>query len=452
MNLSLPVRQCLTAVLAIAATTASVSADETRPSAKKKEQPPVVHPQIGTRASSADGEIEIILADKRQYYLNGPSETRDRDIISPKSVHVSPDGSKFYVNSLEGARTVVYDARTHRKINVISHVIGAEHDSLWAPPTQLYTFRHDYGNERRFTGKPVESTFSHGGRYLWVPYYRRSFDINAQDPSAVAVIDTRTDKIVRLLDTGPLPKMIATSPDGKTIAVSHWGDNTIGIIDISSTDPSKWHNVTYYTVDHKLRLDFSLTKPVDRDNGSGNALRGTVFTPDGRYLLVGCMGGCGGIAVVDIKNGRYLGKILGMMPNLRHMLISGGYLYLSINSAGYVQRIPLQKILDTASNMDGRNVTLKGWSNCKVGAGARTIAATPDGRYILAACNSVSKLYVVDTRTMKVATSIEVDSYPVGLDISHDGRWAYVTSQGRDHKGGNCLTVYCLNRRSSANK
>lgn len=48
--------------------------------------------------------------------------------------------------------------------------------------------------------------FSHRGRYLWVPYYRRSFDINAQDPSAVAVIDTRTDSIVRMFETGPLPK------------------------------------------------------------------------------------------------------------------------------------------------------------------------------------------------------------------------------------------------------
>ena len=44
-------------------------------------------------------------------------------------------------------------------------------------------------------------------------------------------------------------------------------------------------------------LNYSLTAKVDRDNGSGYMLRGTVYTPDDRYLLVGCMGGAGGIGV-----------------------------------------------------------------------------------------------------------------------------------------------------------
>ena len=83
--------------------------------------------------------------------------------------------------------------------------------------------------------------------------------------------------------------MIAASPDGRRIAIAHWGDNTVGIIDISSPDPSQWRHEACITVDYRLKLDYSLTEPVDRDNGSGNALRGTVFTPDGRYLLVGCM-------------------------------------------------------------------------------------------------------------------------------------------------------------------
>ena len=95
-----------------------------------------------------------------------------------------------------------------------------------------------------FFGKPVESAFTHGGRYLWVPYYRRSFDINAQDPSAVAVIDTASNRIVRMMETGPLPKMIRCSNDGRTMAISHWGDNTVGLADISSDDPGQWHHRT----------------------------------------------------------------------------------------------------------------------------------------------------------------------------------------------------------------
>ena len=43
---------------------------------------------------------------------------------------------------------------------------------------------------------------------------------------------------------------------------------------------------------------------------------------------------------------------------------------------------------------------------------------------------------------MQVAASIEVDSYPVGLDISNDGRYVIVTSQGRGNQGGNAVNIY----------
>ena len=291
-------------------------------------------------------------------------------------------------------------------------------------------------------GKPVESAFSHNGRYLWVPYYRRTYDINAQDPSAVAVIDTETDEIVRLMETGPLPKMIAASPDGRTIAISHWGNNTVGLIDISSQKPEDWHHKACLVVDYVLPLNYSTTVPVDRDNKSGYALRGTVFTPDSRYLLVGCMGGGGGIAVIDLKDNRYMGRVLGMMANVRHIIISGGYLYLSINAAGYVQRIPLDTFIAKAKELTGTTIRLSGWEQCKVGQGARTIEASPSGRYIFAACNIVSQLYVVSTATMQPIASITVDSYPVGLDVSEDGRYVFVTSQGRSGKGGNAVNIF----------
>lgn len=53
------------------------------------------------------------------------------------------------------------------------------------------------------------------------------------------------------------------------------------------------------------------------------------------------MGGGGGIAVIDIERQQYLGRVLGMWSNVRHLVISHGFLYLSINGAGVVQRIKL---------------------------------------------------------------------------------------------------------------
>lgn len=63
-----------------------------------------------------------------------------------------------------------------------------------------------------------------------MPYYRRSYDKFSRYPSTLALIDTKTEKIIRMFDTGPIPKYVTTSPDGRWLAVTHWGDNTIGLI------------------------------------------------------------------------------------------------------------------------------------------------------------------------------------------------------------------------------
>jgi len=404
--------------------------------------PAVVHPAIGTSVKSSDGAFTITLEGRKQNYSWTEKETQDADIHSPKSVNIHPNGKKYYVNSLEGAKTVVYETGTNKKLKVINHNFGSADAKLWSKPSGLFKFTHYTENLNIFYGKPVESVFTHDGKYLWVPYYRRSYDINAQDPSAVAIIDTETDQIVKLMETGPLPKMIAVSGDNKYVAITHWGDNTVGIIDISGESIDDWHYLSCVIIGYKLDLNYSLTTPVNRDVNSGYCLRGTVFTPDNKYLLVGCMGGSGGIAVIDMSNFSFIGIVNGMMPNVRHLVIRNGYLYLSINSKGYVQRIPLNDFLEAAKNMKNKQVTISTWTNCQVGAGARTIEITPDGRYVVAACNFSSKLCVVDANKMQVVATINADSYPVGLDISKDGKYVYTTSQGRSDKGGNCVDIF----------
>ncbi|MCQ2288678.1 MAG: YncE family protein [Muribaculaceae bacterium] len=402
----------------------------------------VRHSHIGETVTSSDGKVTIKCIGKKQNFDYRDTATRDEDIYSPKSVNFHPDGTRYYVNSLEGCKTVVYDMKTNKKIKVINHEFQSGQGPLWAAPSGVYQFTHyTDGATRAFSGKPVESTFSHGGRYLWVPYYRRTFDINAQDPSAVAVIDTRTDSIVRMMETGPLPKMIMASHDSKIVAVSHWGNNTVGFIDVTGEDPTKWHHLPYTVIDKELNLHYSLTSSVNRDSNSGLMLRGTVFSPDDRYLFVGCMGG-GGVAVIDMKNNReYLGKLDGI-GNARHLIIKNNYLYASCNSAGLVCRQPLDTILAAIEKRSDKKIPVGKWETCKVGGGARTIEASPSGKYIFAACNSASALYVVDTSTMTSIAEITVDSYPVGLHISSDGKFVVVTSQGRQGRGGNAVNLY----------
>ena len=409
----------------------------------------IEHPKLGTSTQSHGG-LKLTLEHRLQNWNYTEKATLNKNIISPKSVNIHPDGSKLYINSLEGALTVVVDARTYDELAVIRHRFDASDSLLWAPASGYYPFTHYTERLNTFTGKPVESVFSHNGRLLWIPYYRRSFDLNAQDPSALAVIDTRTDKIVRVFEAGVLPKMIAVNPSSTRIAIAHWGDNTVGYLDCEGADPAKWHHLKPYVVDHQIKWDLSLTKPVNRDEGSGNALRGTAFTPDGRYLLVACMGGMGGIAVIDTRteNGLYLGKLYGMMPNVRHIIFSNDDLYMSVNKSGYVQRIKsadLDKAIEALATGGKRRHTIAAacFDNAKVGTGARTLVASPKGRFIFVACNYNNSVDVVDTKTMKRVASLPADSYPVGMDISADGTKLYVTSQGRKDKvpSGNCVDI-----------
>lgn len=409
----------------------------------QKQTPPIVHPTIGQTLKTK--ELQVTFVDRKSCYSGTPKNYIDTDIRSPKSVNIHPGQSKYYVNSLEGSKTVVYNIQTGEKLKVISHKLNEQHKDLWAPESGFFKFNYKRSDQNNFTGKPVEGAFSHNGHYFWVPYYRRSYDLNAQDPSAMAVIDTERDSIIRIFETGPLPKMVAVSADQKKLAVSHWGNNTVGIMDISSSDPDDWKYVAKVIVDKELQLNFSRTEKVDRDKNSGYSLRGTVFTPDGKYLFVGCMGGGGGIAVIDAVNNRYLGRAIGTKPSLRHLIIKNGYIYASINASGYVERIPLETFISSVQTLNGQScklVTVSGWTSCKVPAGARTIEITPDGKYIFAACNFSSSLAVVNAETMKLMGTISADSYPVGLDVSKDGRYVLTTSQGRENGGGNSVNIF----------
>lgn len=392
------------------------------------------------------GALTLRLATKHQRYDYSDRTTLDEDINSPKSVKVLPNGKKYYVQSLEGNTTEVYDMATHRKLKVIRHDFSGQEQGLWAPSSGFFQFVRRTSDVNHFLGKPVEMTLTHGGRYLWVTYYRRSYDQNAEDPSALAVIDTQTDEIVRMMETGPLPKMIVASANGRWVAVTHWGDNTVGLIDVSSSTPDSWRYVAIVPVIKRFDPKFDPNTVVDRDKESGLKLRGTTFLPGDRYLLVAPMKGEGRIAVIDVEAQKYLGCITGMMGNIRHLVVKGDYLYLSSNVMGYVQRAPLASVMAAVEGLATGKRKVKGWQTCQVYGGARTICPSPSGRYLFVACNTGSRLVVVDTQTMRMLGSITVDSYPVGLDVSLDGRCVFVTSQGHDGKegSGNAVNVFTV--------
>ncbi len=414
---------------------------------------PLVRAEIGSRAETKlpDGSsYSIELIARFQHYNPRPvhnADKFDRYIFSPKSVRFLPDGSKVYVNALEGFTTIIYDPRRLARTGVIVHRFKERHQDLFKlgdGEIPWLAFPEDAPvNPDVFSGKPVESELAADGKYLWVPYYRRDFDHYSAMPSAVAIIDVASDRIVRIMPTGPIPKYVVASYDGKWMAVIHWGDNTVGFIDTRGTSPADYRLGKLISVGKRLLLDTIDKK--DRDHGCGFCLRGAVFTRDGQYLLVARMGG-GGIAVIDVRTQRYLGTVRGMRQTPRHLVLSpdGNTLYLSSSFAGYVSAYHVDDLTAAARRRQSHLTPLR---ETHTGAATRTIAVSPDGRFVYAAINKESKIVVLAADTLTPLVSLPADSYPVGMAVSPDGHQLWVTAQGRKRRGGNSVMVYQINTR-----
>ncbi len=374
---------------------------------------------------------------------HAPQDIYDVRIQSPKSAMFSQDGKKLYINALEGGQTLVYSFPELQPLRAIDHTFGAADAALFQNETTVFGYPYFHGKAgqyNHFLGKPVEMAMSHNGKYLWVPYYRRSFDLNASSPSALAIIDMQTDKVVRVMPTGPLPKYVAISPDSRQAVVTHWGDNTLGVLDISAEHPKDFRYSGHWVVERKLPTEGI---KGNRDNNCGFCLRGTVYTPDGQTVLVARMGG-GGVAGFEAATGRYLGTVTDIVPNPRHMVVShdGRTLYVSGNQSGLVGRYDLAAVVQALKAAGSQRVVGPGGRSLSVGMGVRTIELSPDQRSLYAAINNEAKLVKVDLASWTVVARSDVDPFTVGLAVSPDGKTIVTTSQGREMVGGYSVGLY----------
>ena len=374
---------------------------------------------------------------------NAPQDIYDVRIQSPKSAMFSQDGKKLYINALEGGQTLVYSFPELQPLKSIDHTFGPADAAIFQNETTVFGYPYFHGKAgqyNHFLGKPVEMAMSHNGKYLWVPYYRRSFDLNASSPSALAIIDMQTDKVVRVMPTGPLPKYVAIAPDSKQAVVTHWGDNTLGVLDISAEHPRDFRYSGHWVVERKLPTEGI---KGNRDNNCGFCLRGTVYTPDGQTVLVARMGG-GGVAGFEAATGRYLGTVTDIVPNPRHMVVShdGRALYVSGNKSGLVGAYDLAAVVQALKAAGGQRVVGPGGRSLSVGMGVRTIELSPDQRSLYAAINNDSKLVKIDLPSWSVVARSDVDPFTVGLAVSPDGKTIVTTSQGREMVGGHSVGLY----------
>lgn len=293
------------------------------------------------------------------------------NVNNPKSVIISPNGKHAYINNLEGMNTMIINTDTYETEAVIEH-----------------------------TGKPVEFGITLGGRFVWITYFRLiepGFPKNLgverayRYPSVVVVYDTLEQKLVKRIDVGIIPKIVAVSPDEKLVFIANWNSDDISVI---STD------------------NYQVIKTIE----VGAIPRGVEFTPDGKYVYV-CNFGGSTISKIDVATLEVINTIKDVGYKPRDMVISskGDYAYFSAFGDGYLRKLDLttDEVVD----------------KIKIGIEPRSVCMTNNNKYLFVVNYQNGTVDVIDLAEFKLIGEYDADLGAVGVALSPDNKFLWVTNQ-----------------------
>lgn len=231
-----------------------------------------------------------------------------------------------------------------------------------------------------------------------------------RDSSDIAVIDTRTDQVIRRIALGKFtnPHMAMLTNDGKKILVSATGRDRFLIVDLA-------------------------TQAVERTVETGQAPEHFDITMDDRFAYVGNMEDST-VSVIDLKEGKEVRRLKGFFePHGFSVLPGDNKVYVSNFGAHEVRsvEIPSQQ---TAKRLAIGNVhraairdperyqsELKGIANP---------TPTIDGRFIFAADGDAGVVGIIDTQTDRVIKTLKVGEAPWRAYASPDGRFMMIPNNG----------------------
>jgi YVTN family beta-propeller protein len=220
---------------------------------------------------------------------NAPPGTKPSTSASPHGVALNNDGSKLYVG-LENADVpgiVVIDVKTRKIIKKIELLLEGGHYLAIQPGTDKLYYPHrnddrvvvlDTKTDRILKiipvkGGPVGVAFSPNGE-VW---------LHEDGDGSVTVVDGKTDEVKAVIPTGGTGAgRMAVSPDGKYAASTHSGSGDVALIDTAS---------------RKVAASIPLGK------GPGFPL----FSPDSTKLYV-MNSGEGDVAVIDVATQKVIAR------------------------------------------------------------------------------------------------------------------------------------------------
>jgi YVTN family beta-propeller protein len=330
------------------------------------EQVPGGHITVKVTASGYIDHVEAVQLDKAQtlsVWLDPvgqllTSVVRFKTGPEPKQVAFTPDNEELWVSDLGGYGVEVFEPLTGKKLAQVK--LGK------------------YG--------AVEVIFNHDGTKVFA---------SQMESGSVYEIDRATRKVLHTFKTkGTWTKVMALSPDEKTLYAANWTSNNVSAIDL---DTGSVH----------------LIKTVSTP-------RGLYVTKDGKRLFV-CGYGKGDIQVIDLDTDESR-SILHTGGAMRHMVADSQGVKLYVNDMMYRKVYVVDIATEKATFLADTDYE------------PNTIDLSPDGKVLYASCRGKNgetylktgpqwgSVLAIDTTTGKVLDAIVGGNQCTGLDVSPNGK------------------------------
>lgn len=253
-----------------------------------------------------------------------------------------------------------------------------------------------------YRGAPVEGAYSPDGKYMYFTNYamygkgqnKEGHDVcspsSGYDTSFLSRVRLSDYTIDAVYPVGAVPKVVATTPDGKYVLVSNWCSYTVTVI---STELQK----------------------VVKSIKIGRYPRGIAISQDSTYAYVAEMGG-NRIHRIDLSDFSESYIPIGSNPRAVVLSPDNTKLYATLNASGKVIA------WDLANNKSLGTVT--------TGKAARSLDISSDGSALFVVNFFSGTVSKVSTKTMKTTQTIKVCNEPIGVTFDNQTGRTWVACYG----------------------
>lgn len=201
--------------------------------------------------------------------------------------------------------------------------------------------------------------------------------VAAVNRNAVVEIDLASNKVVREFAVQNLPFEARLTDDEKTLVVSNWGGRIPGPND---------------------KKGMSVATPVVIDN------RGVTAS--------------GSASIVDLETGKTTHVEVGLHPT--SIAIVGDEAFVANAMSDSIS------VLDLGKRLVKRTIPIR-WGDLRI-VGAMPNALAANGKYLYACNGGDNAVCEIDIKTGKTRGFRHAGFFPTAIQLSHDGKWAYVVN------------------------